>query len=352
VKKGDTILVDDGLIALEVLKIGQYHVTCKVLNRGKIGKRKSVNLPGIKTTLPAVTKRDKECITRLAPLGIDFIAQSFVSRREDITEMRSFLRSIACDALIIAKIENQDGIDNIDAIVSEADGIMVARGDLGVEIPLEKIPLAQHMMVGKCIDAGKPVIIATHLLESMVTNPRPTRAEVTDVANAVFQKADVIMLSAETTKGEHPIECVRTMHKIAKSVQAQLKFDYPAAAIRTDDPQEAIALASCINAENLGAKAILVFSQTGKLLSLVAKKRPNIDIFVFTGSEDMRRKLMLHWSTFPFHLEFQPSFNATITAAFSILKRSSLLVKNDKVVIVSDILPKRGIETLEIRSID
>ncbi|HIH91594.1 TPA: pyruvate kinase [Candidatus Woesearchaeota archaeon] len=352
VKKGDTILVDDGLIALEVLKIGQYHVTCKVLNRGKIGKRKSVNLPGIKTTLPAVTKRDKECITRLAPLGIDFIAQSFVSRREDITEMRSFLRSIACDALIIAKIENQDGIDNIDAIVAEADGIMVARGDLGVEIPLEKIPLAQHMMVGKCIDAGKPVIIATHLLESMVTNPRPTRAEVTDVANAVFQKADVIMLSAETTKGEHPIECVRTMHKIAKSVQAQLKFDYPAAAIRTDDPQEAIALASCINAENLGAKAILVFSQTGKLLSLVAKKRPNIDIFVFTGSEDMRRKLMLHWSTFPFHLEFQPSFNATITAAFSILKRSSLLVKNDKVVIVSDILPKRGIETLEIRSID
>ena len=250
--------------------------------------------------------------------------------------MRSFLRSIACDALIIAKIENQDGIDNIDAIVAEADGIMVARGDLGVEIPLEKIPLAQHMMVGKCIDAGKPVIIATHLLESMVTNPRPTRA-------------DVIMLSAETTKGEHPIECVRTMHKIAKSVQAQLKFDYPAAAIRTDDPQEAIALASCINAENLGAKAILVFSQTGKLLSLVAKKRPNIDIFVFTGSEDMRRKFMLHWSTFPFHLEFQPSFNATITAAFSILKRSSLLVKND---IVSDILPKRGIETLEIRSID
>ncbi|HII65425.1 TPA: pyruvate kinase [Candidatus Woesearchaeota archaeon] len=213
VKKGDTILVDDGLIALEVLKIGQYHVTCKVLNRGKIGKRKSVNLPGIKTTLPAVTKRDKECITRLAPLGIDFIAQSFVSRREDITEMRSFLRSIACDALIIAKIENQDGIDNIDAIVSEADGIMVARGDLAVEIGFERLAEVQEEILWLCEAAHIPVIWAPQVLESMAKNGIPSRAEVSDAALAI--RAECVMLN----KGPYLFNALDILDSVVSRMQ-------------------------------------------------------------------------------------------------------------------------------------
>ena len=351
VKKGDAILIDDGLIALEVQKVGEFHVLCRVLNKGKLGQRKSVNLPGINAKLPAVTQRDKECIKKLVPFGIDFIAQSFVSRKEDVREMRSFLSSIGCTARIIAKIENQMGIDHLDEIIQESDGVMVARGDLGVEIPLEQIPIVQHLMVGKCIAQGKPVIIATHLLESMVINPRPTRAEVTDVANAVFQKADAIMLSAETTKGEYPLECVKTMHRIVKNVQTHLHFDSPAQ-LQTDDPKEAIALGACINADNLKAKAIVVFSRTGNLLSLVAKRRPNTDIFVFTDDEGVRGRLMLYWSTFSFPLHFRADFNETVDEAIALLKGRRYLLPKDKIVIISDIIPKRGIETLEIRTIE
>ncbi|HLD87372.1 MAG TPA: pyruvate kinase [Candidatus Nanoarchaeia archaeon] len=351
VKKGDAILIDDGLIALEVQKVEEFHVLCKVLNKGKLGKRKSVNLPGIKAKLPAVTDRDKECISKLVPFGIDFIAQSFVSKKEDVREMREFLDSVKCNAKIIAKIENQMGIDNLDEIIHESDGVMVARGDLGVEIPLEQIPIVQHLMVKKCIQHGKPVIIATHLLESMVVNPRPTRAEVTDVANAVFQKADAIMLSAETTKGEYPLECVKTMHRIAKNVQTRLRFDFPKDD-QTDDPKESIALGACINAHNLKAKAILVFTKTGNLLSLVAKRRPNTDIFAFTDDKGTQGRLMLYWSTFSFPLHFKGNFNDNVDSAIALLKGKGLLLAKDKIVIVSDIIPKRGIETLEIRTIE
>src|SRR3989338_1560853 len=212
IKKRDSILIDEGLIALEVLKVEPYHITCKVLNKGKLEKRKSVNIPGVRTDLPAITKKDVEDIRLGARHGMDFVAQSFVRKREDIKQMRNLLSSFGSSAMIIAKIEDQEGIDNMDEIIDESDGIMVARGDLGVQIPYEEIPIVQKLMVRKCIEHGKPVIIATHLLESMIENPRPTRAEVTDVANAIFEKADCIMLSGETTKGEYPVECVKTMH--------------------------------------------------------------------------------------------------------------------------------------------
>lgn len=352
VKKGHIIMIDNGLIALEVLKVEPYSVTCRVLNKGKLGKRKSVNLPGISTDLPSITQKDVQDIRLGVKNGIDYVAQSFVRKKEDIRQMRELLSGFGSNAMIIAKIEDQEGIENMDSVIEEADGIMVARGDLGVQIPFEEIPIVQKYMVKKCIELGKPVIIATHLLESMIENPRPTRAEVTDVANAVFEKADCIMLSGETTKGSYPVDCVHTMHKIAKNVQSKLKFDMQSNGIKTKDVKEAITLGACINAENLDAKAIIVFSKTGKLLSLVTKKRPNTDIFVFTDDGEIKRKLMVYWGAFPFTINFSNNFEVMVNSAISLLKQNKFVVKDDRVVIVSDINTRKNVDILEVRTID
>src|SRR3989338_8301943 len=352
VKKNDSILIDEGLIVLKVLKVEPYHITCRVLNKGKLEKRKSVNIPGIRTDLPSVTKKDVEDIKLGAQHSVDFVAQSFVRKNEDVKRMRSLLARFGSNAMRIAKIEDQEGVDNMHEIAEEADGIMVARGDLGVQIPIEHIPIVQKQMVDMCIGLGKPVIIATHLLESMINNPRPTRAEVTDVANAVFEKADCIMLSGETTKGDYPIECVETMHKIAKNVQTKLNFDFSINGIKTKDVQDAISFVACINAENLDAKAVIVFSKTGKLLSLVTKRRPNIDIFVFTDNEDVRRKLMIYWGAFSFLAKFDEDFEIMVKNAIKTLKSNALLVKDDRVIIVSDFNPRKDVDILEIRKID
>lgn len=351
VKKGQIILIDNGLIALEVLNVEPYHVTCRVLNKGKLGKRKSVNLPGVKTGIPPITQKDKEDIKLGVENGIDYVAQSFVRSKQDIKQMKELLSSLGSNAMVIAKIEDQEGVNNMDEIIEESDATMVARGDLGVEIPFEEIPIVQKHMVDKCIELGKPVIIATHLLESMIQNPRPTRAEVTDVANAVFEKADCIMLSGETTKGEYPIECVKTMDTIAKNVQNKLKFKLPNE-IKTKDVKEAITLGACMNAENLDAKAIIVFSKTGRLLSLVAKNRPNANVFVFTGDEETKRKLIIYWGTFPFKIDFNDSFEIMTSNAINMLKQKNFLVKDDRVVIVSDVNPRKNVDILEIRTMD
>ena len=349
VKKKDILMIDNGLIALEVLKIEPYHITCKVLNRGSLGKRKSINLKGIRADLPSVTKKDIADLKIGAQYGMDYVAQSFVRRKEDIRQMRKVLGQLGSGAMVIAKIEDQEGIDNMDEIINEADGVMVARGDLGVEIPIEEIPLVQKIMVDKCIAAGKPVIVATQLLESMITNPRPTRAEVTDVANAVFQKADCIMLSGETTKGEYPAECVSTMNVIAKNIQKKLGFD--AGYLKTKDVKEAITFGACVNAESLDAKAIIVFSKTGKLLSLVSRRRPNVDIFVFTDSDEVKRELMVYWGAFPFTMNFSDNYELMAKNAVDLLKSKKFLAKGDRILIVSDVNPRKNIEILEIREI-
>ena len=352
VKRHDIIMIDNGLIALEVLRLKPHHITCKVLNKGKLGERKSVNIPGIKIDLPSVTEKDIQDLKLGVENSMDYVAQSFVRKREDVEQMRGILNRLGSNAMIIAKIEDQEGINNMDEIIDEADGIMVARGDLGVEIPFEEIPIVQKKIVKKCIERGKPVIIATHLLESMIQNPRPTRAEVTDIANAVFEKADCIMLSGETTKGDYPVECVKTMHSIAKNIQNKLIFDAQSNGLKTKNVKEAITLGACINAENLDAKAIIVFSKTGKLLRLVTKNRPNIDIFVFTDNEEVRRKLMIYWSAFPFMIKFNDGFESIVNNAVDILQAKKLLAKEDRIIIVSDINPHKNVDILEIREID
>ncbi|MBI2655620.1 pyruvate kinase [Candidatus Woesearchaeota archaeon] len=350
VKKNDIVMIDNGLIALKVIDIGPYHINCRVLNKGSLGKTKSINMPGIRTDLPSVTDKDIKDLRLGARLGMDYVAQSFVRRKEDILQMRKLLARLKSNAMVIAKIEDQEGVENMNEIINEADGVMVARGDLGVEIPIEEIPLVQKQMVDKCIEAGKPVIIATHLLESMITHPMPTRAEVTDVANAVFEKADCIMLSGETTKGEYPIECVSTMHRIAKSTQKRLTFN-PGRGFKTKDVMEAITFGACIGAENLDAKAIIAFSRTGKLLSMVAKRRPNVDIFVFTDSKEAKRKMMIYWSAFPFLINFDENFELMTKKAIGMLQQKKFLVKGDRAIIISDVNPRKDTEILEIREI-
>ena len=350
VRKNDTIMIDNGLIALKVLDVAPYHINCRVLNKGSLGKTKSINMPGIRTDLPSVTKKDIKDLKLGAKLEIDFVAQSFVRRKEDILQMRKLLAKFRSNAMVIAKIEDQEGIENMDEIINEADGVMVARGDLGVEIPIEEIPLVQKQMVDKCIEAGKPVIIATHLLESMISNPIPTRAEVTDVANAVFEKADCIMLSGETTKGEYPVECVSTMHRIAKNTQKRLKFN-PGRGFKTKDVREAITFGACTGAENLDAKAIIAFSRTEKLLSMVAKRRPNVDIFAFTDNEEAKRKMMIYWSAFPFLIDFNENFELMTKKAIGMLQQKKFLEKGDRAIIVSDVNPRKDTEILEIREI-
>lgn len=350
VKKGDTILIDDGLIAVKVTQKTKKYISCKVLNKGKLGRRKSVNLPGIKVDLPPLSSKDKKDIKEALAYKVDFIAQSFVRNKKDVQTTRKLLKANKSEAAIIAKIENQEGVDNIDEILQEADAVMIARGDLGVEIPFEKIPIIQKNIVDKCIKAGKPVIIATQILESMIENPRPTRAEITDVANAVIEKADAIMLSGETTKGAYPVECVHTMDRIASNVQKHLSFEVPKT-MKTDNVKEAITTAAHLNAEYLDARAIVIFSKTGRLVSLVARNRPNRDLFVFTGDKKVQRKLALFWSTVTFKINFNQHMEMMVHDALSILKKSKRIKKGDRIIIVSDITPKSNIDVLEVREI-
>ncbi len=354
VKEHDIILIDDGLIALDIIKVEPHQLICKVLNRGKLGDKKTLNLPGIKVNLPAITEKDKKDLDLAIKNHVEFIAQSFVRKKEDILEIKKYLKKSKKKIDIIAKIEDEEGLKNIDEIICLAEGIMVARGDLGVEIPLEEIPTVQRRLIRKCREAGKPVIVATHLLESMVTNARPTRAEVTDVANAVFQRADCVMLSSETTKGDYPIEAVKTLDKIARN--AQSKF---VSVIKYEDDnkeikyiKDVLTKGACINAESLNAKAILVFTYTGKLVRLVTKHRPNTNIYSFTQDDNCRRRLVINWGCTPFCIKFNKDLELTIKESIDILKNKGLLQRDDLILIVSDVRPSEDVDVMEVRKIN
>ncbi|QEK11592.1 pyruvate kinase [Crassaminicella thermophila] len=304
VKPGDTILIDDGLIGLEVLEIiDGTDIKCVVRNSGMVKNHKGVNVPGVKINLPAITQKDIDDIIFGIQNGIDFIAASFVRKPEDVLEIRKILEEHnANDIQIISKIENQEGVDNIEKIIEVSDGIMVARGDLGVEIPTEQVPLVQKMIIKSCNGVGKPVITATQMLDSMIRNPRPTRAEVTDVANAIFDGTDAIMLSGETAAGKYPIEAVRTMANIAETTEKSL--DYEAilrekAVGKERSITDAVSHATCSSAKDLGASAIITATASGYTARMVSKFRPKAPIIVSTTSEKVMRKLAVTWGTYP-----------------------------------------------------
>lgn len=303
VQIGSTILIDDGLIGLEVKEKRESEIVCTVINGGELGEKKGVNVPNVPVRLPAITQKDREDIRFGAEQQVDFIAASFVRNAECILEIKSFLKECGAPCIpVIAKIENAEGIKNIDEIIRCADGIMVARGDLGVEIPAEEVPYLQKLIIQKCNDNYKPVITATQMLDSMIRNPRPTRAEVTDVANAVYDGTDAVMLSGETAQGKYPVEALRMMVQIVENAEEHLDYDtllQKSQAHRRKSISSAIGYSSVATAANLNAKCILTPTMSGATARVVSKFKPKADIIGVTPNEEILRKMQIFWGVCP-----------------------------------------------------
>jgi pyruvate kinase len=302
---GSKILLDDGLIGLEVTSIDKekQELHTKILNSGTLKNKKGVNVPGVSVNLPGITEKDAKDILFGIEQGLDFIAASFVRRASDVLEIRQLLEeNHASHIQIIPKIENQEGVDNIDEILEISDGLMVARGDLGVEIPAEEVPLVQKMLIKKCNAQGKPVITATQMLDSMQRNPRPTRAEASDVANAIFDGTDAIMLSGETAAGTYPVEAVQTMHNIASRAEQALDHKEILSARSKDNEHnmtDAIGQSVAHTALNLEANAIITPTESGHTARMISKYRPKAPIIAVTANDSTQRRLSLVWGVYP-----------------------------------------------------
>lgn len=342
---GDRITVDNGLINMEVLEIHEHTLTCLVIDGGKLGSRKHINLPGIRVNLPSVTEKDHADIQFGLKNDVDFIALSFVRNGDAVRDARRVIEEAGGHHVkLVAKIENQEGVENFDEILAEADSVMVARGDLGVEVEFEDLPVIQRTIAKKCLAAGKPVIVATHLLESMIEFPMPTRAEVTDVANAVYEQVDAIMLSGETAAGKYPVRCVEVMDRIARRIEKEEGFDFyrHRTAVTT---RAQMARSACRLADSLNAPAIVVFTRRGELGQLVASFRPqSAIIYAFTNMSTTRRKMWLSRSVVPFKMDFSSDPERTIVAAFERLRSRDRVRPGDPIVVVSDV--KAGHETV------
>ncbi|WP_165840055.1 pyruvate kinase [Motiliproteus coralliicola] len=351
VQIGDRITVDNGLINLDVLSKDNRNLQCKVVDGGVLKSKRHVNLPGIRVNLPAITSKDRRDIAFAMEQELDYIALSFVREADDIRQLRELLGPKANKIKIIAKIEDQEGVRNLEDIIDEADGVMVARGDLGVEIHIEQLPNVQRKMVRLCIERGKRVIVATHLLESMIENPIPTRAEVTDVANAIYEGVDAVMLSGETTVGKYPIKCVEILDRIAGTSEVDPGLHFAQGLIKTDEKQH-LASATVELAESLGAKGILVITRRGLMANYICNCRPhNTPIYAFTNDPRTRRQLLLNRSTHPFRIEFSRDPEKTLSAAFEILKLKAGLHSGDQVVVISDILAGTGVDAVQVRQL-
>ncbi|GGJ72520.1 pyruvate kinase [Anoxybacillus voinovskiensis] len=343
VKAGDKILLDDGLIGLEVLSVDKQarEIVTKVLNSGVLKNKKGVNVPGVRVNLPGITEKDRQDILFGIRQGVDFIAASFVRRAADVLEIRELLEANdALDIKIIPKIENEEGVDHIDEILEVADGLMVARGDLGVEIPAEEVPLVQKELIKKCNALGKPVITATQMLDSMQRNPRPTRAEASDVANAIFDGTDAIMLSGETAAGLYPVEAVKTMHRIALRTEQALQYrDLLAQRTKQSGTTitDAIGQSVAHTALNLDVAAIVTPTVSGQTARMISKYRPKAPIVAVTSSDAVSRKLALVWGVYP---QVAPQVNSTdemLDIAVEAAVKSGIVKHGDLVVITAGV---------------
>src|SRR5213080_2334698 len=350
VSVGDTILVDNGLIKLTVIEKKKNRVLCKVITPSTLGSRRHINLPGVHVSLPALTKKDIADVTLGAQLGVDFVALSFVREPGDLTELRDLLTRKKSKAQVLAKIEDQAAVESIDDIIKTADLVMVARGDLGIEVPMEELPIIQRRIVKSCIRLGKPVIVATHLLESMINNRVPTRAEITDVANAVFEQADAIMLSGETTVGQYPVECVEVLNRVATRIERSGGAGYAEAAILEDARQKTVASAVVL-ANSLARSKIIVFTLHGRMARYASNLRPQrAPIFAFTPSEEVYRQLTLYWGTFPARIDFTGDPDETIASAERFLRKNKSAAPGNHMVIVSDVRMGRAlIDSIQLR---
>ncbi|MHB8157104.1 MAG: pyruvate kinase [Desulfocucumaceae bacterium] len=335
---GDRILIADGLIELRVLDKTRKTVECEVINGGELTSQKGVNLPGIVVNLPAVTDRDVDDILFAIKNGMDFIAASFIRKANDVLGIRQIIEESGANLDIIAKIESREGLNNLDEIIKVSDGIMVARGDLGVEIPVEDVPLVQKTIIQKCNKAGKPVIIATQMLESMIHNPRPTRAEASDVANAIFDGTDAIMLSGETAAGKYPVEVVQTMVRIATKAETIHSYkESRSSKIQACTVTDAISHATCSMSEDLGAAAIITSTETGHTSRMMSKYRPLSPVVAVTPEESVLRKMAIVWGVQPILVKRTTNTDSMISEAIEASLNSRLINPGDLVIITAGV---------------
>ncbi len=340
IRTGSSIFLCDGLIELAVEAPEGGGLRCRVVRGGEVGPRKGVTLPGVQVRLPAITAKDVEDIKFGATLGVDMVAASFVRRPDNLHEVRGVLRAAGSQAMVIAKIENREALANMEGIIEAADGLMVARGDLGVELPPEEIPLIQKAIIDRCNQAGKPVITATEMLESMIRNPRPTRAEVTDVANAILDGTDATMLSAETAVGKYPVEAVRMMARIASRIESSSRYEELATRRQigaNPSVADAISHATCQTALDLDLAAILTATQSGSTARLVAKFRPKAQIIAATPSREVMRQLCLVWGVHPVMVAPTASIDAMLDACEEAAKAAGLLSPGALVAITAGV---------------
>ncbi len=350
---GKTVLIDSGLIQMRVETKDDTHIRCRVLTPGTLGSKRHINLPGVFVNLPCLTNKDELDLQAGVRAGIDFVALSFVRQAEDVRTLRRYLDSLGSSAKIISKIEDQAGVRNMHEIIQESDAIMVARGDLGIEIDYHRLPLVQTELVAMCQAEGKPVIIATHLLETMITSPMPTRAEISDVSNAIREQADAVMLSGETTVGKYPLETVQVMKNIIESIEPSVKGVLNRA-IELKEPKSKMLRSAAVLAQELGDSAIVVFTRSGFLAYVLGALRARgVPIYAFTDVEPIFRQLLLPWGVEPFLMAFSEDPEQTIANALTMLKQKNWCKSGSWLVVITNALAnEKVIDTLQLRQIE
>jgi pyruvate kinase len=352
VKIGGTILVDSGLIRLTVVEIDATHVLCRVAIAGKLGSRRHINLPGVEVNLPSLTEKDENDVRAGVEAGVDFVALSFARKSQDVVALRRLLEGMGSKARIIAKIEDQSGLRNLKSIIKAADAVMVARGDLGIEIDYHTLPLVQTQIVEACLSEGRPVIIATHLLESMISAPMPTRAEISDVSTAVRERADAVMLSGETTTGLYPLECVKVMTDIIQTMEPAEKRRFNEV-IELGEPKAKMLRAAALLAQELGNSGVVVFTRSGFLAyTLAALRAVGVPIYAFTDEEALFRQMLLPRGVEPFLMPFSDDPEDTVQQALAYLKRREWCKEGAWLVVITNALAHdKVIDSLQLRQV-
>ena len=339
VQPGGTIMLDDGLIKLQIITVNDTDIVCKVLNNGKIKNKKGVNVPGVHLSMPYMSQRDRDDIIFGAQQGFDFIAASFVRTAQDVYDIRNLLNEYDSDIRIIAKIENREGVNNIDSILSAADAVMVARGDLGVEIDFTELPGIQKSVIDRSFSFGKPIVTATQMLDSMMVNPRPTRAEISDVANAIYDGTSAIMLSGETAAGAYPVEALKTMSAIAERTEQENHSRFAPLAENTGkiSVSDATAHAACLTAKDVNAAAIVTVSESGNTARLLSKYRPEQPIIACVMKEQVQRQLALSWGITPLMMPLAHSTDELIEMSTSLAKENGYLHNGELAVVTAGV---------------
>ena len=352
ISEGDVVLVDNGVIHLKVLSKVNSRIRCEVLTPGPLGSRRHINLPGVKVNLPPLTEKDLADIAVGTEVGVDFVALSFCREPSDIIELRRVLAEHGSTARVVAKIEDQSAVRHISEIIAETDAVMIARGDLGIECPMEELPIIQRRILKKALQIGKQVIVATHMLESMIENPVPTRAEVTDVANAVFEQADAIMLSGETTVGKYPVECVRVLDKIARRIERSGSAHF-AEQTSLLNPRQKTAHSGVVLANSFANAHLAVLTRHGYMADYTSHIRPeHAPIYAITPSEVTARHMTLNWGTFPFIMPFGSTPEESVKKAEDLLFSKGLLKEGDQLIVMSDIIEgDEKFDSIQLRKI-